>query len=342
MSLYLDSGFVNIRYCLNFGCPFTFIIGGRGTGKTFGAQLVCIEDNITYMLMRRTQAQTDLISKPDFSPVNPVMDYLGRCAIIESASKYNGVIYSSPALDAEEKTLHGFTAALSTFSNLRGFDGSGIDLLMFDEFIPERHEREIRNEADAFFNVYETINRNRELQGRKPLTALLLSNSNSLASPILAALGLVKVLERMQSKGQSEYINRESGVAIFLLYNSPISDMKSRTALYKATANTEFSRMALGNEFAYDDMSDVQSISINSGWKLFARLGEIYIYQKPSIGKWYMSKHGAGKPSKEYEMSEIGIKKFVHDYPGSYQRIINHNIIYEDFSIKSVFTNIFI
>lgn len=343
MSLYLESGFVNIRYCLNFNCPFTFIIGGRGTGKTFGAQLTAIEDQRLFMLMRRTQAQTDLISKPDFSPVNPVMDFLRMTGRIENASKYNGVIYSVESgsdEDTEVKHLLGYTSALSTFSNLRGFDGSGIDLLIFDEFIPERHERSMKNESDAFFNVYETINRNRELQGRKPLTALLLSNSNSLASPILSALGLVKILERMQNKGQTEYINRNRGIALFLLYGSPISEAKSKTALYRATTNTDFSRMALENDFAYDDLSDVRSIPIASGWKLLCRLGNVYIYSK--AGKWYMSKYGAGTPRQEYELTEIGIKKFVHDYPGSYQRIINHNIIYEDFSIKDLFTRIFI
>lgn len=341
MGLYLDNGFLNIEYCLNFKCPFTFIIGGRGTGKTFGAQLYCIGHNKIYMLMRRTQAQADLISKPDFSPVNPVLDYLGRYAKIQSASKYNGIIYSSSELSEDAAyTLHGYTSALSTFSNLRGFDGSGIDILLFDEFIPERHERALKQEADAFFNVYETINRNRELSGKQPLTALCLSNSNSLDSPILSALNLVKVLERMQSKGQSEYINRESGIAIFLLYNSPISAQKRKTALYRATANTDFAKMSLDNSFAYDDMTDVKSISLNSGWKLFARFGEIFLYSKG--GKWYLSKHGAGEPLKKYDYTEIGIRKFVHDYPGSYQRIINHNIIYEDFSVKSLFTNIFI
>lgn len=340
MSLYLDNGYVNIEYCLKFNCPFTFIIGGRGTGKTFGAQEYSITHNVIYMLMRRTQAQTDLISKKEFSPVNPVMDHLGLFPVIESGSKYNGIIYYKNSPDAEEKYLCGYTSALSTFSNLRGFDGSGIDLLMYDEFIPERHERLIKNEADAFFNVYETINRNRELQGKHPLRVLCLSNSNSLASPILSALNLVKVLERMQNKGQTEYINRESGIAIFLLFHSPISSMKSNTALYRATKNTEFSRMSLQNEFSYDDMSDVKSIPLNSGWKLFCKFGDLFFYSKN--GLWYISKHGSGTPGKEYTMTEIGIKKFVHDYPGSYQRIINHKIIYEDFSIKSIFTNIFI
>lgn len=340
MGLYLDSGYVNIDYCLKFKCPFTFVIGGRGTGKTFTSQLTCIQNNKIYMLMRRTQAQTDLISKADFSPVNPVLEYLHRIPVVESASKYNGVIYSKASADDDSKMLHGYTSALSTFSNLRGFDGSGIDILIYDEFIPERHERIIKNEADAFFNVYETINRNRELSGKQPLTALCLSNSNSLASPILTALGLVKTLERMQTKGQSEYINRETGVAIFLLYNSPISSLKSNTALYRATRNTEFSRMAIENDFAYDDMTDVKSISLNSGWKLFCQLGDLFFYSKNNL--WYISKHGAGTASRIYDFTDIGIRKFVHDYPGSYQRIINHKIIYEDFSIKNLFTNIFI
>ena len=110
------------------------------------------------------------------------------------------MIFSKETVDVEEKTLHGYTSALSTFSNLRGFDGSNIKILLYDEFIPERHERLIKNEADAFFNVYETINRNRELQGGPPLIALCLSNSNSLASPIFTALNLVKTLERMHNK----------------------------------------------------------------------------------------------------------------------------------------------
>lgn len=340
MSLFLDSGYVDIAYCLRYKCPFTFIIGGRGTGKTFGAQKYCIEQGQTYMLMRRTQAQTDLISKAQFSPVNPVMDYLGLYPSIESASKYNSIIYAKADPEAEEKRLCGYTAALSTFSNLRGFDGSGISVLMFDEFIPERHERPIKAEDAAFFNVYETINRNRELAGEDPLIALCLSNSNSLNSPILYALGLVKILERMQNKRQQEYVNRERGIAIFLLYDSPVSERKGKTALYKATQGSTFSEMALDNTFAYDDMTDVKSIPIGSGWKLKCRLGDIFIYSKNN--KWYMSRHAAGKPGTEYELTDIGIRKFVHDYPGSYQRIINHQIIYEDFSIKSVFTNIFI
>ena len=340
MKLYLDNGFVNIEYCLKYNCPFTFVIGGRGTGKTFGAQKYAIENNKIFMLMRRMQAQTDLISKKEFSPVNPVMSFLHLYPIIENASKYNGVIYSAENEESEEYTLRGYTSALSTFSNLRGFDGSNISLLIFDEFIPELHERPIKAEGDAFFNVYETINRNRELQGEEALHALMLSNSNSITSPILDSLGLTSVVERMQKRQQSEYINQEKGIAIFLLFNSPISAQKSNTALYKATKGSNFERMAIDNSFAYDDMTDVKSIPLNSGWKLYIQLGDIFIYVKNDL--WYISEHNNGVAPKKYDATELGYRKFIRDYPNTYHRILNHKIIYENYSIKKQLTSMYI
>ena len=66
--------------------------------------------------------------------------------------------------------------ALSTFGNLRGVDFSDVDMIFFDEFVPQKNARPIKAEAEAFFNLYETVNRNRELDGRPPVRVLMLSN----------------------------------------------------------------------------------------------------------------------------------------------------------------------
>ena len=331
MGLYLDNGYLDIRYCLKFKCPFTFIIGGRGTGKTFGALKTCLEDEKIFMLMRRTQAQADLISKPAFSPINPVADYLGLQVRIEAATKYNGMIYT-------DDQLRGYTAALSTFSNLRGFSGEDIEILVADEFIPELHERQMKHEADAFFNVVETINRNRELQGRDPVLSLLLSNSNSLASPILDALDLVRVVSRMERNGQTEYINKERGIAIFLLFGSEISEKKKETALYRATAGTDFAAMALENQFAYDDLSDVKSMPL-TGMKLRWKIGPYFMYSYP--GGLYLSEHGAGTPARVYEDTEIDKRRFVKEHPSIFQKILKHKLRYESFGAKNWLTGLF-
>ena len=247
MGLYLESGFINIRHCMRSGCPFVIIVGGRGTGKTYGALQAAIEDQTPFILMRRTQAQADLIGKTEFSPIQPVVNDMGRTQSCKSLSKYTSAIYLDP--DAEEPKLAGWTAALSTFSNLRGFDASSVQLLIYDEFIPESHERPIKNEGDAFLNCYETINRNRELQGRPPVQAMLLSNANRMDSPILDALGLIPILERMNKTGQETYI-----------------PLKEKTILGKELFNA-FRKLDILQELIEDE--DITEIMINGTEHIF-------------------------------------------------------------------------
>ena len=337
MSLYLNSGYINIRHCLRSGCPFVIIVGGRGTGKTYGALQAASEDQTPFILLRRTQAQADLIGKTEFSPIQPVVNDLGRTQSCKSLSKYTSAIYLDP--DSETPQLAGWTAALSTFSNLRGFDASTVQLIIYDEFIPESHERPIKNEGDAFLNCYETINRNRELQGRPPVQALLLSNANRMDSPILESLGLIPVLERMNKAGQKTYINREAGVALFVIRKSPISSRKAETALYRATRSDRFERMSIGNEFAYDDLADIKPQPLH-GWRLLLRLGDVYIYEQS--GRWYVSHHCAGSPGREYDDTEIDMQRFIRDYPYTWQRIIRHGVLYEDYAAKAALTKLFV
>ena len=131
--------------------PFNFIVGGRATGKTYGALKYAYESHTRFILMRRTQAQTDLINKPEFNPYKAINQDMGTDIQVKSISKYNSKIYE-PAEDGEQ--LLGYTCALSTISNLRGFDASDCRLLVWDEFIPEKHERPIKGEGAAFLNAY--------------------------------------------------------------------------------------------------------------------------------------------------------------------------------------------
>lgn len=340
MGLYTELGYVDVAYCLRYKCPFTFIIGGRGTGKTYGALRYALDSDLPFILMRRTQAQADLISRTEFSPLEPVVRDLGLHQTVKALSKYNGGIYVSSPEDPEDDhgRMVGWTAALSTFSNLRGFDASDIQLIIYDECIPETHERPLKNEGDALLNVYETVNRNRELSGRDPVTMLLLSNANRLDSPILDALGLVPVLEKMLKCGKEEHIDRDRGVALFLPFRSRISQDKATTALYRAARSSTYAEMALANRFAYDDMSDVKPQKLN-GWRLRIQLGPMFIYSKDD--HWYITMHGAGTPALRYDWTDNDRKRFIRDFPSSYSRLIDHRILFEDYSSRLIFCQLF-
>ena len=244
--------------------PFTICIGGRGTGKTFGALKHVVESKTKFILMRRTQSQIDIIGKKDFSPFKALNNTLGYSITSAPVTKYNSAFYHGEK--NEEGGISpagepiGYCVALSTFANLRGFDASDVELMIFDEFIPEPSERQIiRNEGAAFLNAYETANRNRELQGHKPLKVLLLSNANDLASPILDALGVMDTIEKMNRKRQSVYISPNKLISIIILNDSPISDAKRNTVLYRLSQNETFNDMSIANSFSADNYQYIGS-----------------------------------------------------------------------------------
>ena len=67
--------------------------------------------------------------------------------------------------------------ALSVVANIRGIDFSDYDYILFDEFIPSDGERPIKREFEAFLNFYETVNRNRELEGKPAVKCFLIRAS---------------------------------------------------------------------------------------------------------------------------------------------------------------------
>ena len=334
MSIYLNSGYVDIERILNYRIPFNFIIGGRGTGKTYGALKYAYENDIRFMLMRRTQAQCDLINKPEFNPYKVIATDLNRNIRVRSISKYNSLIYEYLGEDLEDRTM-GYTCALSTISNMRGYDASDVSLLLYDEFVPEKHERALKNEGSAFLNAYETINRNRELQGKDPLQVLCLANAFNIANAIFLELGLVGICERMQLKDQELYINRERGILIVLLNKSSISRQKADTALYRV-AGGAYADMALANDFAYNSTDDIKSRSLKE-FRLLCTVGEISIYKHKSDRKYYVSEHRTGT-APEYKSDEVGLKRYQKKHGLQlFSAYMRGNVGFENMLTKSLF-----
>lgn len=333
MGIYLSSGYVDIAKILNYKVPFNFIIGGRGTGKTYGALKHAYLTDTRFMLMRRTQAQCDLINKPEFNPYKAICDDISASISVKSLSKYNALIYENMG-DESYKTL-GYTCALSTIANMRGFDASDVSLLIYDEFIPERHERALKNEGSAFLNAYETINRNRELKGSDPLQVLCMANAFNIANAIFLELGLVGIAEKMQIKGQELFIDRQRGILVVMLNNSSISRKKADTALYKL-AGGSYADMALKNDFIYNDNSFIKSKPL-SEYRLICSVGEISIYKHKSKREFYISEHRTGS-APIFKSDEVNLLKYRKQFGlklyGAYMR---GNIIFESMLTKSLF-----
>ena len=332
MSIYLDNGYLNINQILSYGLPFNFVVGGRGTGKTYGTLKTAYIENKRFILMRRTQAQCDLINKPEFNPFKALNNDIGSNALVKSISKYNAKIVEE---NDEEERLLGYTCALSTIANMRGFDASDVSLLIYDEFIPEKHERAIKNEGSAFLNAYETINRNREIKGEKPLQVICLANAFNIANPIFLELGLVGRCEKMKNAGQEIFMDKARGVLVVLLQRSEISKAKADTALYRLSSGS-YADMALSNDFVYNNADNIKSMALKE-FKLVCTVGEISIYKHKSKRLFYVSEHRTGT-APTYKSDEVNLQRYRKNYGvmlyGAYMR---NNVICESLLTKSLF-----
>lgn len=339
MQIYNQEGYFEVGNVLKTKLPFLFVVGGRGTGKTFSSLKYVIEHNIKFIFLRRTQSQVDLLNKQEFSPFTPIANYLGLNIVSVPLSKYNVGFYKAEV--SEEGKLSpvgpclGYSMALSTISNLRGFSAEDVELMIFDEFIPERHERPIKEEASALFNAFETVNRNRELQGRDPLQLVCLSNSNEAGNPVFTELKLISKVELMKKKGQIYSLDYDRGIGIFMLDNSRISKEKQDTALYRATKGSEFEQMALFNEFEEFKTDLIRPMPIKE-YKPICSVGEITFYKHKADNTYYCTTMKFGDPE-SYGADQTDRKRWYRKYNFLWTAYMRNKIYFEDATSEIIF-----
>lgn len=331
MNLYLPSGYFNFEAVAKKNIPFNIIIGGRGTGKTFGALKYALATGQKFLYVRRLQDQVEKLKAPGYSPFEALNYTLGSNTGVKTTAR--GVI---GVFDDDNNNV-GSIVALSTFANIRGFNGSDVRIIIFDEFIPQATEAPIRDELAALANMYESVNRNRELNGEPPVQMFMLSNSNTLQSRILAGLKLILKIDKMQKAGRNEMIDNRRGLGVWLLDDSPISNAKATTALYKLMDGSAYSEMALDNNFGWETGSVKASRSLKGYHALFT-IGELTAYKNKD--GYYISEHESGTPAR-YRISDSEVRRCKRDFLMLFCDWLNNKVIFENVEVEILFNTIF-
>ncbi len=340
MKLYTDDGWLNMREIRELESPFVFVVGARGIGKTYGGLLDLLElykeTGQRFIYMRRTDAQADVVSSAEGNPFNEINRDTGSDVHIKKVNKKLRGFYLG-----EEQTPMGLVMALSTFSGKRSVSFSAYDTLFFDEFIPEQHERPIKNEAEAFFHVIETISRNRELQGKPPLKVICASNSNTVDNPLFLELGLVVRSLRMVEKHTPMYTDKQRGFTLVMPFASPITRKKEDTALYRLTReSTDFQNVALRNEFNDDISENVKSLNL-ANFSSLVHVGELYIYSHKQDRKYYISSHKQGTFQHEYSSGQMDLTRFKTKYSFLWFAHLRQELYFETYIEQLVFEKYF-
>ena len=321
--LYTAAGWIDADLIVHNPAPFVLAIGGRGIGKSYGVLKMLYEERTPFIYMRRTQSQLDAVTVSALSPYNQINADCGYNIISQKMSQYTIGFYDSVP-DEKGKPIPDGTPfsigiALSTFASVRGLSAERYKVLLFDEIIPERHEKKLKEEELAFSNALESLNRNRELLGNDPLKVIMLSNSNTLNSRIISALGCTDVLEQMARKG-TVYKVINNDIAIIRYEDSPISERKAKTALYRVIQNRDFQQMSLENEFAAADYEQVKQFPLQE-FNMIVSIGDCTICRHKSKNIYYTI--SGAKANTRFTMLPIEKKAFQKAYYyifGAYQK----------------------
>lgn len=281
LDLYESDGWLDIPAIASLGCWCNIIIGKRQVGKTFGTLKYMLDNNLYFLYMRRTSNELQAVAAdPDLNPFNPLKKVGYDIGIVKSG-KISYSIGTIEQLDDDKWTIGKKCAvgmALPSIAGVRGFNGSAFTDLVFDEFIPERIIAKRKAEGEALLNAYVTVCGNRELEGQPPLRMWLLANAFDISSPILEQLGVTDIVGKL-SRSDKEWVITDSGVFIAMPHSTVVTDKRKQTALMRHLQDKgDFYKLAMENQFVYNNLENVRPRSLRGMKPLFAFAG-MYVYQ---------------------------------------------------------------
>lgn len=330
--IYDINGWVNWDYILEQPSSFISVVGARGVGKTYGIFKKLTKEKKKFIYLRRLKSQLDQCGKLEGNPFKKINEDTS----MDIKPFSSGGIISFREVD-KNGSIIAVGVALSVVANVRGIDFSDYDYIVFDEFIASSGERPIKNEFSAFLNFYETVNRNRELEGKNAVKCIMLGNANTLINPYFSSWHFMKTAVRMITGGQMVWRSADQTRMIILLLHSPISEKKKDTALYQ-NANEDFIQMALDNAFKTDE-TKIKSEPLKE-YNHIVSVGELGIYRHKSERKYYVSATQAGQPY--YDAFGIGLKMFQQDfYMLRVHYMISKNVWFESFELEVIFRELF-
>ena len=342
MNIYTKNGWLDAPHIEEIAdrnnISFIVIIGKRQIGKTYNVLKLMLDSGKSFILLRGMRTELEVLERNVNSPFESIKGYEHKI-LFEKETEYTASIMR---LDTDEngeerKTRIGMGAALANIARVRGMNGRIYSDVVYDEFIPESHLLKVRHGDDAFNNMYTTIAGNRELDGEKPLRVWLLANSNNLDNDILKALNITEIVERMSLRGEESRILPDRGIMILLPDSQIITEKRKHTALYKAIGGeSKFARMAYGNEFAYNDYSDVGTCALQE-YKPLITIGTIIIHLHKSSKTLYVTNLYKCKTPHFYTDTDYGRMTFIKDYPEIKAAYLRGKITFQSMAVKNYF-----
>lgn len=307
---------------------FIITYGGRGTGKTYSALRTVIEDNTKFVFIKRTLEDVKLLTAGnkigktkdagtidfDASPFKPLnRDFEWN---IRAFSAYPGLggFFSCDKNNNPVGDPKGYIAALSGIGKIKGYDLSDCDVMIYDEFCPKSYEVVSKHEETEILDMYKTVMRDREHRGRAPLKLWAFANSDNVVCPLTQAFDLLNVLAEMAINDQEYYYDPEKRLLLHKLKTAEeFIEKEAQSPIYKAAAGSKWAKMALSNDFAFNDFSQVGKMPLKNmicEAKVLYNNKTHFVYYSPETAARYITYTNHNKqPMLQFDLNKLTHKK---------------------------------
>ena len=346
MRLFDEQGWPNFSEedgIFSTGANIIFIWGGRGTGKTYTVLKKMIEQQEHFLFLRRTPGQAETITAgaemSPFTPLNIDNDWNYMPFKIPKASCLYRVGNATEKTETgawiEPEDCRGVISSVVTLGRTRGFSSPKINYIILDEYQKDDLDYYRKGEGVALANLYETVNRNREFQGKQPCKLLCMSNAVGMANPYFLQWDIVDIVDEMVGTNRRWRMLPDRGILLVDLADSPIAAMKKDTAIFKSLAGTDFYRSALNNQYAAEERSKTASRKLNLYVPLVA-VGRLCIYKAKSGQEYYITQHLSGSPE-QYGTGHYDLARFRARYKPLYMAYMARKIVFERYTDEIYF-----
>lgn len=331
------------------------IIGGRNTGKTYSCLKSCYLNKRKFVFVKRTIKDVELLCSGsgkigtklsefgiDLSPFKSINRDLHSNVKAFYIKDGIGGFWECDSDNVPVGQPIGYIIALSSVSKVKGFDLAECEWCIFDEFIPQPWERISRKEGEQVMDLYKTIARDREHRELEPLKLLCLANATEISNPVMNTLEITDIVANMQVLDHTIFEQSNRGIFIHRINdNEEFQEKEKESLIYKAMHETDWGRMAFGNEFAYNDFTNVGKLQMK-GFKpwvsIIYKRKQWYVYMKE--GLYYMTTSRNDK-AKVFNLNLENEQKLFYTEYGIDLRneCINGKMIFETYTMYDVIVN---
>lgn len=256
--------YYSISDLLSHNALFSFVIGERGTGKTFQFKEWAIRDFIKngnqFVYVRRY--------KTELKDIGNFFDDITFKFPNHKFEVKGGKFY----LDDK---ICGFYMSLSTAITKKSVAFPKVTKIGFDEFILEKSTiHYLPNEINAFLGLYETIARDRDVR------CVFMANSVTILNPYFLFFNI----NPNRSKRFSKYKNNE--IVVELTDSQEFKKHKRETRFGQIVEGTDFAKYSIENEFIDDNYDFIEPRPKNSYYMA------TFYFKDSIIGLWCDSKSG--------------------------------------------------